>query len=115
MKQVLWFRRDLRVVDSEIFANAKDEVLPIFIFDRNILDKLPKDDKRVTFIYQSVLSLKDKLQKIGLNLAIFYGNPKDIFTKLKNDGFDEVLTSIDFDSYAKKRDDEISKIIPLKR
>ena len=29
MKQVLWFRRDLRVVDSEILANAKDEVLPI--------------------------------------------------------------------------------------
>ena len=49
MKQVLWFRRDLRVVDSEILANAKDEVLPIFIFDKNVLNKLPKDDKRVTF------------------------------------------------------------------
>ena len=115
MKQVLWFRRDLRVVDSEILANAKDEVLPIFIFDKNILNKLPKDDKRVTFIYKSVLELKENLQKIGLDLAIFYSNPKDVFIELKNQGFDEVLTSIDFDIYAKTRDEECEKILPIKR
>ena len=115
MKQVLWFRRDLRVVDSEILANAKDEVLPIFIFDKNILNKLPKDDKRVTFIYKTVLELKENLQKIGLDLAIFYSNPKDVFIDLKNQGFDEVLTSIDFDIYAKTRDEECEKILPIKR
>ncbi len=115
MKQVLWFRRDLRVVDSEILANAKDEVLPIFIFDKNILNKLPKDDKRVTFIYKTVLELKENLQKIGLDLAIFYANPKDVFIDLKNQGFDEVLTSVDFDTYAKTRDEECEKILPIKR
>ena len=115
MKQVLWFRRDLRVVDSEILANAKDEVLPIFIFDKNILNKLPKDDKRVTFIYKTVLELKENLQKIGLDLAIFYSNPKDVFIELKNQGFDEVLTSIDFDNYSKTRDEECEKILPIKR
>ena len=115
MKQVLWFRRDLRVVDSEILANAKDEVLPIFIFDKNILNKLPKDDKRVTFIYKTVLELKENLQKIGLDLAIFYANPKDVFIDLKNQGFDEVLTSIDFDNYSKTRDEECEKILPIKR
>ncbi|AXK48824.1 deoxyribodipyrimidine photolyase [Aliarcobacter trophiarum LMG 25534] len=115
MRQILWFRRDLRVEDSAILSNAKDEVLPIFIFDRNILDKLPKDDKRVTFIYQNVLKLKENLQNLGLNLLVFYGEPKEIFIKLKKYGFDEILTSIDFDSFSKKRDDEISKIIPLKR
>ena len=115
MKQVLWFRRDLRVVDSEILANAKDEVLPIFIFDKNILNKLPKDDKRVSFIYKSVLELKENLQKIGLDLAIFYANPKDVFIDLKNQGFDEVLTSIDFDNYSKTRDEECEEILPIKR
>ena len=115
MKQVLWFRRDLRVVDSEILANAKDEVLPIFIFDKNILNKLPKDDKRVTFIYKTVLELKENLQKIGLDLAIFYSNPKDVFIELKNQGFDEVLTSIDFDNYSKTRDEECEEILPIKR
>jgi deoxyribodipyrimidine photo-lyase len=88
MKQILWFRRDLRVSDSAILANAKDEVLPIFIFDKNILDKLSKDDKRVSFIYKSVLELKEKLKAINLDLAIFYGTPKEIFEKLKTKGFD---------------------------
>ena len=113
MKQILWFRRDLRINDSAILANAKDEVLPIFIFDKNILDKLNKDDKRVTFIYKSVLKLKEELKSIGLDLCLFYGTPKQIFETLKNQGFDSVLCSVDFDNYAKKRDEEIAKIIPM--
>ena len=111
MKQILWFRRDLRVVDSEILSKAKGEVLPIFIFDKNILQKLPTNDVRVSFIYKSVLELKENLQKLGLDLAIFFDAPKEVFTRLKNDGFDEILTSVDFDSYAKKRDEECEKII----
>ena len=113
MKQILWFRRDLRISDSAILHFAKDEVLPIFIFDKNILDKLSNDDNRVKFIYKSVLKLKEELKKIGLDLAIFYSTPKEVFSKLKNEGFENILCSIDFDSYAKKRDEEISKIIPM--
>ena len=114
MKQILWFRRDLRIEDNAILASANSEVLPIFIFDKNILKNLPKDDKRVTFIYNSVLKLKKSLQEIGLDLCIFFDEPINVFKKLKND-FDEVLCSIDFDDYAKTRDKEIEKIIPLKR
>ena len=113
MKQILWFRRDLRLIDNAILANAEDEVLPIFIFDQHILDKLAKDDKRVTFIYQSVLALKKKLQSINLDLAIFYSTPEDVFTSLKNQGFDSILASTDFDDYAKLRDEKINHIIPL--
>ena len=115
MKQVLWFRRDLRVEDSALLANASKDVLPIFIFDKNILKKLDKNDKRVTFIYKSVLELKKKLQSLNLDLAIFYDEPKNVFTNLKNNGFDEVLCSIDFDSYAKNRDEEIESILPVRR
>lgn len=115
MKQILWFRRDLRVSDNAILASAKKDVLPIFIFDKNILNKLPKDDVRVSFIYKSVLQLKEKLKNLGLDLAIFYDEPKNVFKNLKKLDFDEVLCSVDFDSYAKTRDDEIDSIIPLKR
>lgn len=114
MKQILWFRRDLRVNDNAILANSKGEVFPIFIFDRNILDNLPKEDKRVTFIYRSVLKLKEDLKALGLDLKIFYGEPKNIFEKLKGD-FNEVLCSCDFDSYALNRDKQIESIISLKR
>lgn len=82
MREILWFRRDLRLQDNAILAHASKDVLPIFIFDTNILKKLPKEDKRVTFIYQSVLNLKKELQTIGLDLAIFYGEPKTIFQQL---------------------------------
>ncbi|PLY09677.1 MAG: deoxyribodipyrimidine photo-lyase [Arcobacter sp.] len=115
MSQILWFRRDLRITDSAILSNAKHKVLPIFIFDKNILKALPKDDKRVTFIYKSVLDLKNRLKSIGLDLAIFYDEPINVFKNLKERGFDEVLCSIDFDNYAKKRDKEIEKILPMKR
>jgi len=114
MKQILWFRRDLRINDNAILANAKGEVFPIFIFDTNILDTLPKDDKRVSFIYKNVLELKQKLQKIGLDLAIFYGNPIKIFKSLSKD-FNEVLCSCDFDSYAIKRDKEVEAVVPMQR
>ena len=114
MRQILWFRRDLRVTDSALLQYAEDEVLPIFILDKNILGSLPKDDKRVTFIYESVLNLKRELQSLGLDLAIFYDEPLNVFKTLAKD-FDEVLCSIDFDAYAIKRDKEVEKIIPLKR
>ncbi|WP_428026251.1 cryptochrome/photolyase family protein [Arcobacter sp.] len=115
MKQILWFRRDLRIIDNKILEKASNEVMPIFIFDKNILEKLDIEDKRVTYIYDAVISLKKSLQSFGLDLYIFFDTPKNVFSKLKNEGFDEVLCSCDFDSYSIKRDKEISKIIPLKR
>ena len=114
MKQILWFRRDLRIKDNAILANSSKKVLPIFIFDENILSKLEKDDKRVTFIYTAVLKLKEELKRIGLDLAIYYGKPLEIIKKLGNN-FDEVLCSVDFDEYSITRDKEIEKIIPFKR
>ena len=115
MKQIIWFRRDLRIEDSAILHYANGEVLPIFIFDSNILSKLRYDDKRVSFIYKSVLLLKKKLQKINLDLAIYYGEPIEIFKNLKKIGFEKILCSVDFDSYSKNRDKEIEKILPISR
>jgi deoxyribodipyrimidine photo-lyase len=108
MKRILWFRRDLRVGDNPLLSFGT-EVLPIFIFDENILKKLPKNDKRVTFIFYYVVKLKSDLQKIGLDLKIFYGKPEEIFKELK--GFDEVVASGDYDSYAKERDTKISHML----
>lgn len=115
MKQILWFRRDLRISDSALLNYAKKEVFPIFIFDIEILSKLNKDDKRVTFIYNCVLKLKKELKSIGLDLAIFYDIPKNVFQYLKPQGFDSIVCSCDFDSYAISRDLEIEKIIPMER
>jgi len=110
MKKVLWFRRDLRVDDSMLLA-TEGEVLPIFIFDTNILNTLEKDDKRISFIFEQVTKLKAELQALGLDLAIFYGTPLEVFTYLKALGFGEVYASVDYDSYARKRDEEIAELL----
>ena len=109
MRQILWFRRDLRIADNAILANASGEVLPIFIFDTNILDKLESSDKRLTFIHKSVFELKENLKKIGLDLAVFHGDPQEIFDNLGAFDIDEVLASVDFDDYAKTRDAKIAQ------
>lgn len=110
LKKILWFRRDLRVDDTMLLAQD-GEVLPLFIFDTNILNTLEKDDKRMDFIYQAVLKLKESLCALGLDLAIFYGDPLAIFTSLKAEGFDEVYASVDYDDYARTRDAKVGKIL----
>lgn len=110
MKRILWFRRDLRVGDNPLLSLG-GEVLPIFIFDTNILQSLTLDDKRVSFIFYRVIKLKKSLQCKGLDLKIFWGDPVDIFTFLEDQGFDEVAASGDYDTYAKERDIWVSHIL----
>ncbi len=111
MKRVLWFRRDLRIKDNPLLSLG-GEVLPIFIFDENILKELPPNDKRVTFIFHYVIKLKSDLQKIGLDLKIFYAKAQRVFEYLK--GYDEVVASGDYDSYAKERDLHISHTLDFR-
>ena len=110
MKKVLWFRRDLRVHDSMLLA-TEGEVLPIFIFDTKILRGLEKKDRRVSLIFEHVLKLKADLNALGLDLALFYGTPFDVFTYLKTLGFEDVYGSVDYDDYAKERDAEIAEML----
>ena len=111
MKRILWFRRDLRVEDNKILSFEGD-VLPIFIFDKNILKELQKDDRRVSFIYHYVIKLKNELKLLELDLKIFFDTPQNVFDLLLEQyDFDEVIASGDYDSYARQRDIEISQKI----
>jgi deoxyribodipyrimidine photo-lyase len=110
VRRILWFRRDLRVEDNPLLS-LEGEVFPIFIFDRNILNKLEKNDKRVAVIFHHVRALKEKLQSLGVDLKIFYGEPLEIFNSLKLNDFDEVVASGDYDEYAKERDRAVSQLI----
>lgn len=111
---IFWFRRDLRLEDnSGLFhaLNSTEEVLPIFIFDETILSQLPKDDARVTFIYEQLESIQNQLQAIGKSLAIFHGKPIEIFSKLiRENQIQTVYTNHDYEPYARKRDVEIYRL-----
>lgn len=113
MRRILWFRRDLRCEDNPLLAQEGD-VLPIFIFDTDILEKLPPNDRRVTFIFKMLIRLKESLKGRGLELALFYGKPTDVFQwLLSHEPYDDVCASGDYDPYARQRDRDVSHLIPF--
>ncbi|AXG74450.1 deoxyribodipyrimidine photo-lyase [Flavobacterium arcticum] len=110
---IFWFRRDLRLEDNKGLYEALtsgDEVLPIFIFDKNILSELPKDDARVTFIHSLLQQLQEKLQHYNSSLAVFYDTPESVFTKLdQENNIKAVYTNHDYEPYALQRDKAIGE------
>ena len=108
---VFWFRRDLRLEDNTAFYHAlasEKPVLPIFIFDNEILEKLPKDDARVTFIYNTLKAIDEELKKVGSSLLILKGNPINVWKKLVADyEIETVFFNKDYEPYAIKRDKEV--------
>ena len=109
---IFWFRRDLRLEDNVGLFHAlksDEDVLPIFIFDETILSQLPKDDARVTFIYEQLEKIQTQLQAIGKSLAVFQGTPFEVFTKLIDENkVKTVYTNHDYEPYARKRDLELN-------
>jgi deoxyribodipyrimidine photo-lyase len=113
MRRIIWFRRDLRVEDNSLLAQ-EGNVFPLFIFDTDILEKLPPNDRRVTFIFNALLQLKANLKTHGLDLALFYGKPTDVFRwLLKQNHFGDVCASGDYDPYSLERDREVSHLLPF--
>ena len=113
---IFWFRRDLRLDDNVGFLEAlkgSHPVLPIFIFDKEILTELPQDDARVTFIYETLQKMRNELQEDhGSSLALFYGKPETVWKQLIKDyDIDTVYTNHDYEPYALERDEQIKKLL----
>lgn len=113
---VFWLRRDLRLIDNTgLFYALQQEknVLPLFIFDKNILDKLDdKLDARVTFIYDQIELLQAELKKKGSSLLVRYGDPIEVYKDLLSAyEINAVYTNRDYEPYAKERDSKISELL----
>jgi deoxyribodipyrimidine photo-lyase len=113
---IFWFRRDLRLQDNAgLFHALKDgnPVLPIFIFDNNILDELEdKTDRRVEFIHLALQDIQRQLVKTNSSLDVRYGTPLDIYRALLNEyAIEKVFTNHDYEPYAKERDEAVEKLL----
>lgn len=115
---IFWFRRDLRLEDNVGLYHALSSelpVLPIFIFDTDILNKLPKDDARVTFIHECISRMNDQLAASQKTIAQYHGNPIDIFETLASKYIiNTVYTNHDYEPYAIQRDTAIEAFLKSK-
>lgn len=113
---VFWFRRDLRLHDNHGLFRALSDgkpLLPVFIFDRNILDKLEKPlDLRVQFIHDALQEINFQLLKIGSALSVFFGTPEQVFRNLVGQfSIHAVYANHDYEPYATDRDRLIADLL----
>ena len=110
---IFWFRRDLRLTDNAGLYHAlksSNPVLPVFVFDTNILDQLPsKHDRRVEFIHNTLTTLQQQLNELGSSLVVLHDTPIHAFKNLvKQYTIEKVFTNHDYEPYALERDENIA-------
>lgn len=116
---VFWFRRDLRLHDNAGLYQALQSgqpVLPLFIFDTEILDSLEdKDDRRVEFIHRAISVMQEELTTMGSTLDVRYGKPLQVYQDLLNEyEIKAVYTNHDYEPYARQRDQAIAQWLKTK-
>ncbi len=120
MKRVaFWFRRDLRIEDNCALyhaINSGAEIIPVFIFDSNIIDELPRNDARITFIYQQLTKLNTIFQDMGGGMNVHIGDPVEIWRDLidKYD-LDGLFYNRDYEPYARERDKQVYELFNNKK
>jgi deoxyribodipyrimidine photo-lyase len=116
---IFWFRRDLRLNDNTGLFHAlksNNPVVPIFIFDTTILDKLEnKVDRRVAFIHAALEEMQQQLVQINSTLEVYYGAPlqifKDLVLKYK---IEKVFANHDYEPYALEREKTVAAFLQQK-
>ncbi|MEJ6681920.1 MAG: deoxyribodipyrimidine photo-lyase [Flavobacteriales bacterium] len=115
---ICWFRRDLRLKDNTALHTAlanESAVLPLFIFDSDILKELPADDARLSFIHAEISSMDVELTKKGSSFLTKHGSPLEIWEEiLKEYDVEAVYMNKDYEPYALKRDKEVAAFLSKK-
>ncbi|TDD97332.1 cryptochrome/photolyase family protein [Flavobacterium cellulosilyticum] len=115
---LFWFRRDLRLEDNAglYFAlESKYPVIPLFIFDEDILDSLPKNDARVGFIHECLSNININLNTFGSSLLIKKGKTQEIWKQLIEEyTIKAVFYNKDYEPYAISRDLAVAEFLASK-
>ncbi len=109
---IFWFRNDLRLEDNRgLYEALKSglKVLPLFIFDTEILSQLPdRCDRRVDFIHQSL----SRLEFHECRILYMYGTPESAFGLLSSEfNICSVFCNEDYEPYAVERDRKIAMLL----
>ncbi len=113
---IFWFRRDLRFEDNAgLYHALKGDrpVLPLFIFDTNILDELEvKHDARVMFLHDTLTAMHQRLEEKNSSLLVKHGVPQEMWKEILHDyNIGAVYTNHDYEPYANERDEAVRKLL----
>lgn len=113
---IFWFRRDLRIDDNHGFfqaLNAGLPVVPVFIFDPEVLSHFPNpDDARLTFIHQCLASLDKEFRKYNSSLQVYFSSPEVVFGRLAvKYSIRNVVVNTDYEPSAIARDQKLRDIL----
>ncbi|NCF31284.1 MAG: deoxyribodipyrimidine photo-lyase [Bacteroidetes bacterium] len=115
---IFWFRRDLRINDNKGFfeaLNGRNKVIPIFIYDTEIIDKLHKDDHRLTFIQNALGGINNAMKRNRCALGTYRGTPEAVFEKIIREfPIEKVVANHDYEPYAMERDERVKKLLKAK-
>ena len=106
---LVWLRRDLRLDDHAALYHAlkaSRAVVPVFIFDTDILDALrERADRRVEFIRESLAALNRELETHGSSLVVRHGSAQQLIPQLAAEfNADAVFCNRDYEPAAMTRD-----------
>ena len=115
-RSLVWIRRDLRTHDHRAWSVAEqesEETAVVFVFDSNILKKISNnEDRRLTFIYESLVEIDSQLRAKGSQLIVLHGDPTQEIPQLAQRlNIDAVFTNRDYEPYAKKRDAHVEETL----
>ncbi len=113
---IFWFRRDLRLDDNaglHAALRAGTPVVPLFVFDRHILDVLEdRDDARVTFLHGLVRGLRERFETLGVGMEVHYGSPEKVWRELlERYAVSAAYANEDYEPYAKERDASVAELL----
>jgi len=82
---IVWIRRDLRVEDNTALYRAAETgrpVVPLFVFDRGLIERLPSDGAAFEFQAEALRELAEELARLGGRLIIRHGNVEDVHRRI---------------------------------
>lgn len=107
-------RRDMRWDDNVALFHAlqeSQEVIPLFIFDPNILFHLPEDDHRVTFLHDTLVALREQIAENGGVLHVAYGDPQTVIQDyITKHNIETIYINHDYEPSAIARDQQVTQI-----
>ena len=116
---LMWFRRDLRATDNAALFHALKtcrQVHCVFVFDSAILGSLPREDRRVEFIRDSLVELDSQLRELapseGAGLIVTHGAAREEIGRLARElQVQSVFANHDYEPQAVARDAHVRGVL----